>query len=210
MRFIDWLRVTFENERLFSWVLPIVAGVFLLAAVVAFFTYEMGVYTAIASISFGTVGIVAIFTDVGQRAAFVGLSLLVALAGGLYLLLYGSLSIKKAVITRKKRRAEIARRLQYTLPQRENAYVRERLNTALHVQESSVASKTANVRLGYARVLLNKVKAAPLTVAERLQTEEMGMTFTLYRGKHSWTAEELRGLNDLCAVLLKLSAKYTV
>ena len=210
MRFILWLKVLFENERLLVWLLPITAGVLLVAATVAFIVQEGGVYASIAAIAFGMVGIAILFCEVGQTAALVGISLLVTLAGGLYLLLYGGLSIRKAVSARKKRRAEIARQLQYTLPQRENGYVRERLNTALHVQETEETAKNANVRLGYARVLLNKVKAAPLTVAERLQTEEMGKTFTLYRGKDCWTAEELRGLNDLCAVLLKLSAKYAV
>jgi hypothetical protein len=100
--------------------------------------------------------------------------------------------------------------VQYTLPQRENGYIRERLNTALHISEGQDCAKQARVRLGYARILLGKVKAAPLSVAERLQTEEMDKAFALYRGKTLWTAEELRGLNDLCSVLLKLSAKYAV
>ena len=63
---------------------------------------------------------------------------------------------------------------------------------------------------GYARALLGKLRGAPLSVAERLQAEEMSKVIALYRGKENWTVEEVRGLNDLCAALLKLSAKYAV
>ena len=58
--------------------------------------------------------------------------------------------------------------------------------------------------------MLGKVKAAPLTIAERLQTDEMMKVFTLYQGKEEWSVEEVRSLNELCAQLLKLSAKYAV
>ena len=134
----------------------------------------------------------------------------------LFLVFYAVACAIRTVLARRKRkrterieRAEMERRLQYALPQRENAYIRARLQTSLRV-EGAEESRQAHVRLGYARALLGKVRGAPLTVAERLQTEEMGKELALYRGKEIWTAEELRGLNDLCAVLLKLSAKYAV
>ena len=134
----------------------------------------------------------------------------------LFLVFYAVACSIRAGFARRKRkrierieRAELERRLQYALPQRENEYIRARLQTSLRV-EGAEESRQAHVRLGYARALLGKVRGAPLTVAERLQTEEMGKTLALYRGKEAWTAEELRGLNDLCAVLLKLSAKYAV
>ena len=124
--------------------------------------------------------------------------------------------IRTVLITRKRKRKErlermaLERRMQYTLPQSENEYVRMRLQSALRVGMADEEGRWARVRLGYARILLGKVKDAPLTVAERLQTEEMGKAFALYRGKEVWTAEELRGLNEVCAALLKLSAKYAV
>ena len=136
----------------------------------------------------------------------------------LFLAVYMTIGIIRAAFAYgKRKRRERARRtaqekrMQYTLPQSENEYVRMRLQSALRVgQTDEEEEKWARVRLGYARVLLSKVKGAPLTVAERLQIEEMGKVFTLYRGKEAWTVEELRGLNDLCAALLKLSAKYAV
>ena len=110
----------------------------------------------------------------------------------------------------KMERAEIKRRLQYTLPQKDNGYVRERLQNNLKVEGVDMEMRKVAVRMGYARALLGKVKAAPLTIAERLQTEEMGDVFTLYREKERWSAEEQRHFNDVCAALLKLSAKYAV
>ena len=114
---------------------------------------------------------------------------------------------------RRKRQKEMQRaerELQYTLPQRDNGYIRERLQNGLKVETMSEEMKNVRVHLGYARALLVKVRSAPLTIAERLQTDEMDKTFALYRGKEGWTVEELRALNEVCAVLLKLSAKYAV
>jgi hypothetical protein len=99
--------------------------------------------------------------------------------------------------------------VQYTLPQRENTYVRTRLHTTLSVPKEENAQENA-VHLRYAMELLSKVKAAPLSVGERLQTEEMGKILNLYHGKEDWTVGELNGLNEMCAALLKLSAKYGI
>ena len=152
----------------------------------------------------------------GMTTSMVPLALVLTW-GSIFLALYMVLAIIRAVFAIRKRkrrekaqRTALARKMQYTLPQSENEYVRMRLQSALRVEKTDEEEKWARVRLGYARVLLGKVKGAPLTVAERLQIEEMGKVFTLYRGKEAWTVEELRGLNDLCTALLKLSAKYAV
>ena len=67
-----------------------------------------------------------------------------------------------------------------------------------------------SIKLAYARQLLSKVKEAELTRAERLQVEETERAFSLYLTKERWNTEDLRAVNDLCASLLKLSAKYAV
>ena len=134
----------------------------------------------------------------------------------LFILLYAAVwsvrvvrMAKKRKRREKMRRAEKERRLEYTLPQKGNGYIRERLQSSLQV-ELGKESKQARVRLGYACALLGKLQGAPLTIAERLQAADMAETFALCRGKEVWTAEELRRLNDLCGALLKLSAKYAV
>jgi hypothetical protein len=152
----------------------------------------------------------------GMTTSMVPLALVLTWVS-LFFTVYMTIGIIRAVVAlRKRKRRERAqrmaqeKRMQYTLPQSENEYVRMRLQSALRVEKTEAEGKWARVRLGYARVLWGKVKGAPLTVAERLQIEEMGKVFTLYHGKEVWTVEELRGLNDLCAALLKLSAKYAV
>lgn len=105
------------------------------------------------------------------------------------------------------------RRVEFTLPERENSYVRARLHTALRtdgLQNTQEAREEFTVCLGYARELLAKVKGAPLSQAERLELEELEKLFALYFCKPKWTAYELRTVNDGCSRLLKLSAKYAV
>ena len=110
----------------------------------------------------------------------------------------------------RQRNMEVERQVQYTLPRWDNGYIRTRLQNSLKVENMDEEGRHVRVRLGYARILLGKIKDAPLTIADRLQVEEMGKAFALYREKECWTASELRGLNDLCSALLKLSAKYAV
>ena len=125
-------------------------------------------------------------------------------------LLFFIATIKKRKLRAKEQRMEFARQLQYTLPQRENDYIRTRLQYTLNGENIYEGSRQVRVRLGYARILLGKVCTAPLTIAERLQVKEMEKTLSLFRGKKEWTTLELQDINDVCAVLLKLAAKYSV
>ena len=118
--------------------------------------------------------------------------------------------IKRKVTERKNARAEVERRIVYTLPDRDNSYVRTRLNTTLYVKSGETEVEPAPMKLGYARELLNGIKNAPLTVAERLQAEEMGAMLSVLVHKEEWSLGDVRCANDLCASLLKLSAKYAV
>lgn len=134
-------------------------------------------------------------------------SLLLSLSGMEYVILYLALCVRRMVTERKRRRAEVARRLCYTLPDRENEYVRQRLNTALNADMGGLEEP---INLAYARGLLCKLKGEALTQAERLQIEETERAFAVYLAKEKWSAAELRAVNELCASLLKLSAKYAI
>lgn len=105
------------------------------------------------------------------------------------------------------------RKIEYTLPEQDNTYIRSRLNTVLRDPSAQGVENNGykeTVRLAYARKLLERVKEAPLSVAERLETEEISRTFALYLSKAEWGAKEYRTVNELFSVLLKLSAKYSV
>lgn len=194
-------------------VMPIVctiAAVVFLVAIVSFCLRVSGIYIAFIAVLGGSLGIIFSFVDLDHTVVKKCAYLLAVFAGLVYLLLISLLALRRLRIERKRRRQEIARRLQYTLPQRENTYIRTRLNTALRTSEVGENELQLAVQLGYTHDLLGKLRAAPLSVAERLQTEEMGKLLNLYKGKENWTVHELNGLNDVCAALLKLSAKYAV
>ncbi len=138
---------------------------------------------------------------------FVAFCVAVALA-----LLFGWIILRGKIRERKNRRAERARRLQYTLPDRENRYVRARLATALRVEEreKGVDGRCVGIRLEYAQKMLACVRGEPLTPAERLDVEEMCGFIAACGGMERWTSSDVKAINEVLARLLKLSAKYEI
>ena len=217
MEFWDWIVQLYVVERLLCILLLVGLGLLMFAAIVSYVLRSTGIFAACMAIAYGVFAVVIAYGRVGEQAGTVVLSSLLVLGGTLYLCLFIALSIGKSIAERKRRRAEIVRRLCYTLPERDNSYVRARLNTALKVEESKVneymgamEAQEKPMRLEHARQLLCKVKEASLSKAERLQADEMEKTFSMYLYKERWTAADIRAVNELCAALLKLSAKYAV
>ena len=215
MWFIEWLQEVFAEEDVGLLAFALSAVGLLATAAIAYAVKKESVYVATSAMIGGGMGIASSCGDVGAEAVIVSVSGLLLLGGFMYLVLFCSLSARRAILDRRKRREEISRRLQYTLPQRDNSYIRARLHTALNCEENAFnadmgGGKEGKIPFQYVQELLCKVKESPLTMAERLQVEEMSKTFALYDGKEEWTTEELRGVNDLCGALVKLSAKYAV
>ena len=190
--------------------LLMVFGFLILSAGLAFAMRSASVYAALSAVLGGVLLGGILYADIGVETASLAVASFAIVCGLVYLLFFCVFALWRLRAERRKRRAEIAKCLPYTLPQRENTYVRERLHTALNTPQLDEGEQQIAVCLGYARELLGKVQASPLSIGERLQTEEMGKILTLYKGKEDWTAREVCALNELCAVLLKLSAKYTV
>lgn len=138
------------------------------------------------------------------------------LVGLLYGLLFAYLTLKRKRAERKARKEEEKRRLQFVLPEKENAYLRDRLIRALKIaqekdgKEFSTDQESIGVRLSYARTMVAKLKEAPLSPIERLDVEEMARTILLMEGKGSWSSSEIKMINEIFASLLKLSAKHEV
>ena len=63
---------------------------------------------------------------------------------------------------------------------------------------------------GYVKALLRELEGMPLSPLERLQAEELQKRLYGYFRKGSWNSKELRTVNELCADLLKLRAKYEI
>ena len=138
-------------------------------------------------------------------------AILVILDGVLYLLAFSILISKQKAWERRARRAEDARRLLYTLPDRENTFVQARLNTVLRTDYGDDGLPTTEqVDLGYAKKLLADLLAKPLSAGERLQAEDMGKMIRAYLQKPRWTAADLRTVNDTLSALMKLCSKYSV
>lgn len=119
----------------------------------------------------------------------------------------GLFALGKKIRARKRTRFEKERALQYTLPDRENEFVRARLQTVLCKEEETACE---GVNLAYARELLAKLASAPVVTAERLELAEIGALFSLCVRKETLTASEVRMLGDAFGRLLKLSAKYAL
>lgn len=117
----------------------------------------------------------------------------------------------------KKRRmqAELKRREQFVLPDKDNSFIRARLHTALQDANTSLLQESNGVkqesfRFDYVRKLLTRLKNAPLSTAERLQTEDLEKTLGYCLQKERLHTDDVRLVNDTFSAVLKLAAKYAV
>jgi len=216
---IDW-QVYMEflaQERYLQEVMLSAVCALLLSALFAYFLRKTSIYTALVAIICGIVRLVLLKGAINEKIGATSSAFLCILGGMIYLFLFLVLTIKEQIARRKARRAEVERRIAYTLPDRENHFIRTRLNTTLRMPENALNAdmgmlfdKKAPLQLHYVRRLFSQLKAAPLSGVERLQVEEMGKVLALYCFKDVWTTLDIRGVNDFCAMLLKLSAKYDI
>lgn len=73
--------------------------------------------------------------------------------------------------------------------------------------EEAVPVEDGGLRLRHAEELLMKLKKAPLSAADRLESEALARSLDGYR-ERPLTEVELRRLNDCLASVLRLTAKY--
>ena len=99
------------------------------------------------------------------------------------------------------------------MPDRENAFLRDRLNGPLKPQTGDTPEFNpleARLEFSHAEKLLSKVKASPLTPADRLETQALARRLTGLMEKDRLTKGEVSALNDCLLELLKTAAKYAV
>ena len=180
-----------------------VAGAFFVSA-----TGRAEVYCGISAALFGGWCIFATAYGLAWELALYGGAGLCVLGSVIFLGALASNALQTSAYKRAKAEEEgRQRRLQRILPNRDSAFVRARLNTLLGGESDGGA---ARVDMGYARKLLLSVQEKPLTFGERLQAEDLEKVFAAYLKKPTWTAEDLREVNDTFSVLMKLCAKYSV
>ncbi len=142
--------------------------------------------------------------------------LLIALEALFYLFLLLVLKKKEKDRLRREKKLQESRQAMFTLPDRENTFVRDRLNTSLQAagEEKSEGEEydleESKLRLNHVREMLAKLKSAPLSPGDRLETEGISRLITLYATKNLLSAKEIRDLNDCLSAVLKMTAKYAL
>ncbi len=120
---------------------------------------------------------------------------------------------KKTKAKGRKKREKIAREAYYTLPDKENEFLKERLRGELSADAIKRTGKSTDIRCvktDYVNALARKLKKAPLSAADRLETDRLCELIERYAQKGTLLPDELRAFNDALSAVLKLSAKYVV
>ena len=113
---------------------------------------------------------------------------------------------------RRKKGKTVHRELKFALPDRENTFVRSRLSTVLNREFCEAEQKEEKLAIEFSQALkmLDKISFAPLSMAEKIEVGQMQGDLRAFEEKKRFTAKEVSSINEQCARLLKLSAKYGV
>ncbi len=206
-----WLCVwLFDKNPLLAFAFGTVVFVECIAAIFACKKQTAGAVFGVGAAAIGIYGLVLSGISAPQSVLFRGVGCLLVFTGILYLFCLGDIAVR-----RKKREKQRAiemqnKRLEYVLPDRDNSFVRARLNTVLHVGEREEGLPQGEFRFAHARRLLTKIKDKPLSMPERLQVQDMEKLFCAYLQKDTLRAEEVQLLSDTFAALIKLAARHAL
>jgi len=133
----------------------------------------------------------------GERRETIGLLLafLVSVTAVGYAPLCFALFLRREGKRKREEGAQAKRRVQFTLPDKDNAFLRDRLRTSLR-EGASTEEEGLRARLGYAKGMLARLKEENLPPMERLDLEETATLLSLLSKKQRWTAEEQKGVNE--------------
>ena len=212
MWFFDWFSQIFFDSTLVFVIDFVATGVFLLAAVLAFFLHEKQLFLPVSAMVSGVAYAFIVGAEEGEVATSLGIAGLLVGFGLSYTATVAAFMIRTKILKQRAQREEMLRKLKFTLPDRNNSFIQARLNTVLQPENTTEIEEgeKKTFRLEHAKQLLAKVKEAPLSKAERLEIEELSKLFNAYLKKYKLTSEDVRLLNEMFAYLLKMSAKYSV
>ena len=179
------------------------------AAVFSALVYSVKVYLGVLPMLAGGGILLFSFAQADARQLWIAFGIFAVWGGFTYFAGYVISAATRLKRAEKTEKQEKKRDLQFVLPERENRYVRTRLENVLRVGEKDVDGvwKTEFV---YARSLLAKLKAAELSTVDRLQVDELGRLFATYGKREKLSTSDLPLINDAFAIILKMSAKYGV
>ena len=179
------------------------------AAVISTLACSLRIYLGVFPMLLGGGALLYLFEQASVLELFIAASGVVVLGGLAYVIGYTlafASRVHQELGARKERKY---RQMEYTLPDRENTYVRTRLENFLNVEDKS-GERLWKTEFSYARSLLAKVRSADLSAVDALQAEEMGRLLAMYGKKERLAVEDMSVVNDAFACLLKLAAKYKV
>ncbi len=234
MWFQQWLTqayaFAFEENAIVVAVFFTACALALLSSLIAMRLESLGAYVGFSAVAGGGAWIAATMQAVSWRTCTFLIACFSVFCGIVYLVLWSALAWRAR---RRKRRAErerLARAVQFTLPEKDNSFIRARLNTVLHVDERNenreiatpqsletgngegkgAETKATELPLSHAMKLLTKLRQAQTSAADKLSVAELLVLITSYKNKPALTAGELRTLNDAFSAVLKLAGKYSV
>ena len=116
------------------------------------------------------------------------------------------------IFRRRKRRGNANREMKFTLPDRENTFIRSRLSTVLNREFCEAERQEEKLAIEFTQALktLDKISVAPLSTAEKIEVGRMQDELRAFEEKEAFSAKEVSSINEKFARLLKLSAKYGV
>ena len=202
----------FEGDKYLAGVALALVVLTVQLAAVGVCAKSAGLYAALCLALTGGGSVFLLTRGVAWKGFFLMLAIVCGLMGSGYAIVYVSVEIRERIAERKARREEKKRRVQFTLPDRENQYLRDRLQTALRTEREEAVLETRGsvARMGYARKLLAQVKESPLTPVERIDVEEFAKLLAAYDRKGKWSASDVKTVSEIFSRLLKLAAKYEI
>ena len=121
-------------------------------------------------------------------------------------------ALKRKMRAKRQAKMQEKRAVAFALPDRENAFIKERLHQVLDVVDTVIEKGKVQTAFEflYARKLLGKLRDKPISATERLELMEMLAFFDASLQQKSWSINDLRAVNDSFSRILKLCAKYSV
>lgn len=144
-----------------------------------------------------------------EERMFLCVAITAVVSGFFWLFIFYLFSL---ISRRKKRRKSANREVEFTLPDRENTFVRSRLSTVLNREFCKAERQEEKLAIEFSQALkmLDKISIAPLSAAEKIEVGQMQSDLHTFEEKQTFSVREVSSINETFARLLKLSAKYGV
>lgn len=144
-----------------------------------------------------------------EETIFLSVVITACVSGVFWLFIFYLFSL---FVRRRKKRENANREMKFTLPDRENTFVRSRLSTALNREFCDAERQEEKLAVEFTQALkmLDKISIAPLSTAEKIEVGQMQGELRAFEEKERFSAKEVSSINEKFSRLLKLSAKYGV